>query len=551
MRSFLSKDGIVGLVEPFDGASCSEIVLDVKKGPVNEPIELAQSDFYDEVYKGFFSDDRPRILNGLSKKGREVMAMVEGNGSEYTSLLKEVVADSNMSLGGSINVCKDSVICAIDRLLNAANSEVDFHLERRLSSGVSRRSVPYVLLLQKIFSAMDSSLNSNYSGYQGYQQMLSSVALLEKELFGGVDTYSERGIFFTNGASNGINSIVSFLANDLQGRSIVSCGPVYHQFARNADWNNVGLKVLINENCDSGAQGENTRLLPSVDQVIENSKNAGALVVTLPGVSGEIYSEEELKKLIELAVQEDLLIVEDAVFEELVFPEYKREYVSLGALAAKMGVLDRVVTIKSYSKGLNFPRLRIGMILTDNKKVIDYMAKYLRAQRDFPTGDKGMVCLNSLLRIVEHKVMNGGDLEDCLQETWEQFKVGGLLDSVYVPVTPFMAQSYILQRIQDVICYQDSLKECDDFGIFQARSEIQAGFNGMFLIKGSYSERIKELGMLETSRRLFQTVGIESEWGPGFGISADNGVWIRVTFTGSKDYTNSSLRALEQGLSLL
>ena len=71
-----------------------------------------------------------------------------------------------------------------------------------------------------------------------------------------------------------------------------------------------------------------------------------------------VYSRKSMEKLAEFAKENDLIVVVDQAFEDIIFDE--REMVTMAALE---GMFERTITIFSISKGFGLSGLRVGYIV--------------------------------------------------------------------------------------------------------------------------------------------------------------------------------------------
>lgn len=71
-----------------------------------------------------------------------------------------------------------------------------------------------------------------------------------------------------------------------------------------------------------------------------------------------VYSRKSLEKLAKFAKENDLIVVVDQAFEDIIFDE--RELVTMAALE---GMFERTITIFSISKGFGLSGLRVGYIV--------------------------------------------------------------------------------------------------------------------------------------------------------------------------------------------
>lgn len=111
----------------------------------------------------------------------------------------------------------------------------------------------------------------------------------------------------------------------------------------------------------------------------ENVENCGGkrpkgIFLFNPTQTGAIYSQSEFKALAQFITQNDLIVLEDAIFMETEFEENAiRTH-----LAAVEGMADKVVTLNGASKAHNLANIRVGWGCGP-KAVIDKMNSYSTA----------------------------------------------------------------------------------------------------------------------------------------------------------------------------
>lgn len=80
-----------------------------------------------------------------------------------------------------------------------------------------------------------------------------------------------------------------------------------------------------------------------------------------------VYREDSIKEICEFVIENDLILVCDQAFEDIIFDGIK-----FIAPASIEGMLDRTVTVCSMSKGYGLSGLRIGYIYTSDKLIDKY-----------------------------------------------------------------------------------------------------------------------------------------------------------------------------------
>lgn len=81
------------------------------------------------------------------------------------------------------------------------------------------------------------------------------------------------------------------------------------------------------------------------------------IIINSPGnPTGAIYTQEELEKLAEIAIAEDILVLSDEIYEKLVYAGNK--HISIGSLGKE--IADLTITINGFSKAYAMTGWRLG-----------------------------------------------------------------------------------------------------------------------------------------------------------------------------------------------
>lgn len=88
-------------------------------------------------------------------------------------------------------------------------------------------------------------------------------------------------------------------------------------------------------------------------QITERTK--AIVIVTPNNPTGGVLSEENLKELAEIAVEHDIMVLSDEVYERLLYDDAK--HVSIGSLP---GMKERTITLNGFSKAYSMTGWRLG-----------------------------------------------------------------------------------------------------------------------------------------------------------------------------------------------
>jgi aspartate aminotransferase len=99
--------------------------------------------------------------------------------------------------------------------------------------------------------------------------------------------------------------------------------------------------------------------VPSADAVAEAvTSHTRILMLNSPSnPAGSVYSRDEMKTLADLAVDRDLILVSDEIYEKIL---YEGEHISPASLD---GMFDRTVTVNGFSKTYSMTGWRLGWLV--------------------------------------------------------------------------------------------------------------------------------------------------------------------------------------------
>jgi aspartate aminotransferase len=101
-----------------------------------------------------------------------------------------------------------------------------------------------------------------------------------------------------------------------------------------------------------------------------NSKTRLIIVNSPSNPTGSVFDRKVLEEISDLAVDHDLFVISDEIYEKII---YDREHISIGSLA---GMEDRTVTINGFSKVYAMTGWRLGY-LTGPKETMKWVIRLL------------------------------------------------------------------------------------------------------------------------------------------------------------------------------
>ena len=184
----------------------------------------------------------------------------------------------------------------------------------------------------------------------------------------GIEGLDEDNILITTGGSEAIQFSLMTLCDPYD--EFIIPEPFYTNVATFANIAMINL-VPVTSRMEDGFK------LPEISEFERkiNKKTMGILLCSPNNPTGHVYSEVELREILELCRRHDIFLVVDEVYREfcydgksftsvLSFPEYA----------------DRVICIDSFSKRFSMCGARVGAIVTRNKDVLESALKLAQAR---------------------------------------------------------------------------------------------------------------------------------------------------------------------------
>jgi len=172
----------------------------------------------------------------------------------------------------------------------------------------------------------------------------------------------------TNGGSEALNFAISTLCDD--GDEIIIPEPYYANY--NGFAGTFGINVVaVHSTIDNGFA-----LPPIEDFEKKITERTRAIIICNPGnPTGYLYTREELKKLADIALKYDIVIISDEVYREYVY-DGKQQVSMLEFPEAS----ENVIIIDSESKRYSMCGARIGCMITRSKKIHDAAILFAQAR---------------------------------------------------------------------------------------------------------------------------------------------------------------------------
>ncbi|MDO4949656.1 MAG: pyridoxal phosphate-dependent aminotransferase, partial [Bacteroidales bacterium] len=208
-----------------------------------------------------------------------------------------------------------------------------------------------------------------YSPSQGYKSLRTKMVSYYAEY--GIDLSPDE-IIITTGGSEAV--MFAYMACLNPGDEIIVIDPSYANYMAFAI--SCGAVVRsIKTSIDDGFR------LPPVEKFEEHitDKTRAILICNPNNPTGYLYTKKEMRQIRDLVRKYNLYLFSDEVYREFIYT--KQPYISACHLE---GIEDNVVLIDSVSKRYSECGIRIGALITKNKRVREAVMKFCQARLSPP-----------------------------------------------------------------------------------------------------------------------------------------------------------------------
>ncbi len=232
-------------------------------------------------------------------------------------------------------------------------------MENVISLGVGE---PDFVTPWNIREAIVYSLEKGYTMYtsnKGLEELREEISRsIEKDY--GIYYNPEDEIIVTVGVSEALDLATRAIINPNE--KVIVIDPSYVAYKPCVELAH-GKALVYSTNIENGFKVDVDELEKIVD---ENTK---AMIINYPNnPTGVTYTKKELEEIADFAVEHDLIIISDEVYDKLT---YDSKHVPIASLN---GIRDRVIYLNGFSKAYAMTGLRIGYACA-NKHIAEAMLK--------------------------------------------------------------------------------------------------------------------------------------------------------------------------------
>ena len=197
-----------------------------------------------------------------------------------------------------------------------------------------------------------------YSASEGIQELRSAIA--EKENSKGLSIGADD-VLITNGVSEGLDMVMSSIVEE--GDEVLLPGPYYPPYASYIRLRG-GIPIEFSvdlENSTPDIADIKSKITP---------KTVAICLISPNNPTGAVFEENSLKQLIDVANENNLYIICDEIYDQIVFD---KKFVGIGKVAGN----SPVIILNGFSKVHLMSGWRVGYIAFNNSPQLDSIREHL------------------------------------------------------------------------------------------------------------------------------------------------------------------------------
>jgi len=226
-----------------------------------------------------------------------------------------------------------------------------------LSQGICD-TMPPVVVRNAAKEAIDIGFNT-YTRYDGLEDLRIEIAKKQKQ-FSKMEVDPEKEIVVSTGSTGALFCACFALLNP--GDEVILFEP-YYGYHLSTVIATQGVPVYVKTNPPDWSIN-----FDELKKAI-TKRTKGIIINSPANPSGKVFKRWELEKIADLAIDHDLFVFTDEIYEHFVYDG--RQHISLATLP---GMKERTITVSGFSKTFSITGWRIGYAICDEKwaKAIGY-----------------------------------------------------------------------------------------------------------------------------------------------------------------------------------
>ncbi len=331
------------------------------------------------------------------------------------------------------------------------------------------------------------AIENNYTSYTSNYGLLELRESIAEKLRGqnNIVVDPETEVLITTGVSEALDLALRAIINP--GDEVIIHEPSYVSY-RASIWFSGGNPVEVSTTEDNGF-----RVQPEDIKAAVSDKTKALLIASPNNPTGSVLRRKDLEEISDIAVENDLLVLSDEIYEYMVYDNEKHY-----SIASLNGMGDRTITLNGYSKAFSCTGWRLGYA-AGREEYIESLMKIHQYT---------MLCAPS---IAQYALLNAFDYMDGVEK---------------------MVRSYDARRRLLV----DGLNNLPDISCIKPKGAFYAFPN------------IKDTGFSsrEFAENLLTKAGVAVVPGDTFGASGEG--FVRCCYAASREDLSSALERMESFL---
>jgi aspartate aminotransferase len=209
---------------------------------------------------------------------------------------------------------------------------------------------------ENVVEAGKEAMDAGHTGYTGSNGIPELCEAISEKLRGDGLEYDPEEVIVTPGAKQALYETFQTLIDD--GEEVVLLDPAWVSYEAMA-------KLAGGELSRVDLSAHDFRLEPALDELAEVvSDETALLVVNSPSnPSGAVYSDAALEGVRDLAVEHDVAVIADEIYERITYGADPTP------LASLEGMAERTVTVNGFSKAYSMTGWRLGYLAAPEELV--------------------------------------------------------------------------------------------------------------------------------------------------------------------------------------
>ncbi|MBS7221368.1 MAG: pyridoxal phosphate-dependent aminotransferase [Clostridiales bacterium] len=252
---------------------------------------------------------------------------------------------------------------------------------------------------EHIKKAAVDAINAGFTRYTaaaGIVELRKAVAKKLKE-DNGLD-YDYTQIVISNGAKHSLINALMAIINP--GDEVIIPAPYWLSYAEMVRLAG-GTPVVVYMD-----QNEGFALTRKVLEKGYSDKTKAVIITTPSNPTGIVMDEGELREIADFAVEKDIAVIADEIYEKLIYSEDKK-HISIASLNKE--IYDRTITINGVSKSYAMTGWRIGYAAAPAP-----IAKLMSSMQSHMTSNPNSIAQKAALAAIEGP-------QDCVEDMRKQF----------------------------------------------------------------------------------------------------------------------------------